>query len=157
MALLGCLTSKYNYCYYGIEPNTKVFQNLIKLGDFINKIKFSKYKLYCQGSEIIIPELTNNIDLAFSSPPYFNLEIYCDEGTQSIVKYPIYEEWLNNFVRNTLCNIRTYLKNDGLFIINTKNLKEGKAEPLLNDWIRIAENEGFILKEIIDIRHLFHL
>lgn len=151
--MLGCLSSKYNYNYYGIEPNTKVFKKLIELAEFINKVKKCNYKLFCQGSEDFIPELEGKIDLAFSSPPYFDMEIYSKETTQSIIRYPKYEDWLKFYVTNTIKNIKKYLKSNGLFILNIKNLTEGKAEPLLDDWIKIAKQEGFYMTEILDMKH----
>ena len=151
--MLGCLTSKYNYTYYGIDPNTKLYSQLLKLGEFINNKKRCDYKIYCQGSEIAIEELTNKIDLAFSSPPYYNLEIYSKESTQSVIKYPKYDEWVNNYVTNTIKNIYRYLKNGGLFIINVKNITQGKQEPVADDWKRIAIEQGFSLVDIIDMKH----
>ena len=34
--MLGCLTSKYNFTYYGIDPNSRLQENLEKLGIFIS-------------------------------------------------------------------------------------------------------------------------
>ena len=151
--MLGCLTSKYNYTYYGIDPNTSLYKQLNKFGEFINNEKECNYKLFCQGSENIINELINKIDLAFSSPPYFNLEIYTKEETQSISKFPQYDDWLEYYVRPTIKNIYKYLKNDGLFIVNVKNITEGKQEPIADSWKSIAFEEGFELIEILDMKH----
>ena len=152
--MLGCLTSNNDYTYYGIDPNSKLNIKLNKLGKFINDIKPAKYKIFCQGSEEYIEELENKIDLAFSSPPYFNWEIYIDEETQSIKKYPNYNDWLEFYVRNTIYNIYKYLKEDGIFLINIKNLTRSKNNPkLLDDWLRIAKELGFVLIDVVDMKH----
>jgi hypothetical protein len=39
------------------------------------------------------------VQLILTSPPYFNLEVYSDEDTQSIVNTHSYEEWENKFLR----------------------------------------------------------
>lgn len=151
--MLGCLSSKNDYTYFGIDPNTKLCKRLNMLGEFINEEKPCNYKIYCQGSEQKIDELVNMIDLAFSSPPYFNLETYTDESTQSTNKFSNYELWLNQYVEPTIKNIYNYLKNDGLFILNIKNLTRGNKEPLLDDWIKIAETNGFELVEMQEMKH----
>lgn len=152
--MLGCLTSKYNFTYYGIDPNSRLQENLEKLGTFISENKNVNYKLYCQGSEEYIEELENKIDLAFSSPPYFKWEIYTEEETQSVSKFPEYDGWLKNYTVPTIQNIYKYLKDDGLFIINIKNLTRSKNNPkLMDDWLRLAQQNGFELIEIVDMKH----
>ena len=151
--MLGCLTSQYNYSYFGIEPNSILTQHLNKFGEYINSFKKVEYKIYCQGSEDYIEELINKIDLAFSSPPYYNLEKYTNEETQSIVKFPNYNDWLQYYVKPTIKNIYNYLKDEGLFILNIKNLTQGTQEKLADDWVKIAKNEHFILLETIDMKH----
>ena len=37
-------------------------------------------------------------DICITSPPYYNLEIYCDEENQSINKFTDYKRWLENFI-----------------------------------------------------------
>ena len=52
-------------------------------------------KIYKQGSECKLPaEIVGNMDFAFSSPPYFNLEKYSDEETQCYVKFSKLNEWI---------------------------------------------------------------
>lgn len=151
--MLGCLSSKYNYRYFGIDPNTDLCKHLNAMGKFIQETKPCIYKIFCQGSEETVDILENKIDLAFSSPPYFNLEIYNNEPTQSTAKFSDYERWLKYYVEPTIQNIYRYLKDDGLFILNIKNMTRGGKEPLLDDWIKIAEQNGFKLREIENMKH----
>ena len=37
-------------------------------------------------------------DCCITSPPYYDLEIYSNEETQSINKFQTYESWLENFI-----------------------------------------------------------
>ena len=86
------LLSRRNY--FGTDPNETLCIKLNECGKFLedngilNSLLINnKYKIYCQGSEDFIPELENTIDIAFSSPPYFDLEIYGDSEKQSVVKF----------------------------------------------------------------------
>lgn len=106
--LLGSMYSKVNY--YGTDPNyklTKKLNKLIKDYKEVNKIK-TEAKIYTQGSEVFILELENKIGLAFSSPPYFLLEDY-KYGEQSYKEGTTYQEWLENYWRNAVKNIKNIL------------------------------------------------
>lgn len=151
--MLGAVSLKYNYHYYGIEPNTNLINSLKDFGEFINSQCDFNYDLYCQGSEDYIEELEGKIDFAFSSPPYFNAEKYCTEDTQSIVKFPKYQDWLIGYVTPTIQNIYKYLKPNGVLAINIKNLTRAGRHPLLDDWTKIILENGFVEVERYDMAH----
>lgn len=112
--LLASLAKKVNY--YGVDPNYLLTERLVQLDkDYRNVVGREEVtKIYTQGAEEFIPELESKIGLAFSSPPYFNLELY-NIGKQSCTKETTYHDWLNNFVRPTIKNIKKYLVNEGIF------------------------------------------
>lgn len=91
--MLGALSSKNNYTYIGTDPNTETFNNLLSLGKQIEEITKRKdsFEIYNKESENLILN-DNSIDFAFSCPPFFSLEKYTDESTQSYNKYNKYEE-----------------------------------------------------------------
>ena len=55
-----------------------------------------------------------HFDTIFTSPPYFNVEKYSDEDTQSYIRYKDIDSWNKNFLHKTLGNIIPTLKKDGL-------------------------------------------
>ena len=140
--MLGALCSKNNLTYIGIEPNTETYNNLSGLLDFSLDIlgkKENKSKIYKDVSE----EFTmskESIDFAFSSPPYFDVERYCEEETQCYIKYPEYDNWLEGYVRPTLVNIYNMLKSGKVLAVNVAN---NKNHNIKDDWQRIAEEVGF--------------
>lgn len=137
----------YGLHYHGTDPNSKLQIELNKgknylLSEFRNLAHFD-INLYEHGSEKFIPELENNVDVVFTSPPYFDLEIYTDEETQSIGgENANYENWINLFVKPTIKNIVKYLKVGGIVAINIKN---GKFK-LFDDWERIFESYDCLQK-----------
>jgi tRNA1(Val) A37 N6-methylase TrmN6 len=65
-------------------------------------------------------ELYHNLgmyDFIFSSPPFFNLEVYNDAETQSYNKYKNYESWIKNYWENTVKNCCDHLKIGGRFAV----------------------------------------
>jgi hypothetical protein len=89
-----------------------------------------------------LPE--GSVDFAFSCPPFYALEIYSDEKTQSINKFKTYNEWLEGYIRPTIKHIYKALKVDGKFGIDISNFYyKAKKYFFVEDVIRIATEEGF--------------
>ena len=135
--LLGTSLSKLRYTYVGIDPNTETFKYLNYLSTFCD----NNIELYNNVSEEYQPE---DIDLAFSSPPYFNLEKYCDEPTQCMNRYTTLDEWFDGYVVPTMRNIYNGLNDDGVFATNIADYKGIGGEFFVVDkWIKTAESLGF--------------
>jgi DNA modification methylase len=61
-------------------------------------------------------------DLIFTSPPYFDREIYSIEDTQSCMRYPKYQDWRDKFLFKVLDKCVTVLLKGGHLIINIKDI-----------------------------------
>lgn len=140
--LLGIATSRMKYSYTGIDPNTETVNNLQYLNTLIEAAVGNPGTIVQTVSEEYEPE---NIDLAFSSPPYFNLEKYCDEPTQCMVRYTTMDQWFEGYVVPTMRNIHRGLNSDGVFATNIADYKSyGNKEYFVVDrWIQTAEQLGF--------------
>lgn len=79
--------------YIGCEPNTETYKHLYELVEFLG-IQ-DKVELYCCGGEEYTS--TTRYDLVLTSPPYYNLEVYCDEKTQCENQYLSYADWRDNW------------------------------------------------------------
>lgn len=145
--MLGCLSSPYNYRYIGIEPNSRLNERLHEFSEWICDTlhRENNTKLYIEGSEVFHPELVDTVDISFSSPPYFNLEIYCDEESQSANKDTSLKAWCEGYMIPTIQNIYKYTKVGGIHIVNLKNLTTSGKEPLLSLWAKACQMVGFEL------------
>lgn len=148
--LLGALKNKVNY--YGTDPNYILCERLRQLGqDYKDACKTNSIvEIYSQGSEVFIPELENKIGLAFSSPPYYNLEDY-RIGNQSWSEGISYEQWRDGYLKDTIANIYKYLIDDGYFAININNFNKYNDYDLIGDTIALAKEIGF---ELVDVHTL---
>ena len=147
--MLGALTSKNNYKYIAVQPNSDTYYNLLQLGQVIENItnKKQSFQIYKECSENFISK--EKIDFAFSCPPFFDLQKYSNEPTQSIIKFPQYKDWLEYYVRPTIKNCYFSLKQDGIFAVDLMNYTKNNIKIyLIQDWIKIAQQEGFFLKQI---------
>ena len=153
--MLGCLSSPYNYKYVGIEPNSKLNARLNEFSAWVCESlhRENNTQLYLEGSEVFHKELVNTIDLSFSSPPYFNLEIYCNEESQSANENTTFKAWVEHYMIPTIQNIYKYTKVGGLHIVNLKNLTTAGKEPLLDFWMKACVAVGFKLFDADYMKH----
>jgi hypothetical protein len=142
--LLGFHATGLKAKYIGTDTNTETYNGLCKMRDELG----INADIYNVPSEDFIPE---KIDFAFSSPPYFNHEIYCDEDTQSYNKYPKYEDWLEQYWGKTVQNIKCSLNEGGIFAINAGNFSNPKMEKIHDDLNNKIKSLGFTL---VDTWHM---
>jgi LAGLIDADG DNA endonuclease family len=100
--------------YWGCEPNLKTLDNLNVFGNFLKKNTKGSFFVTPSGSEES-PLKENYFDFAFSSPPFFDYEIYSQDPGQSVVKFPVYDDWLINFWKKTINNCIISLTAKGHF------------------------------------------
>lgn len=141
--LLGAIKANVNK-YICTEPSTLTYNGLIRLNnDFGNK----NYEFHKCGSEEFLP-IKNSLDLCFTSPPYFNTEVYSNESSQSCIKFASKEDWLNNFLKKTFENCYHGLKENKYMLINIANVKTYKN--LEADTVKVAKEVGFHLETTLN-------
>ena len=121
--------------YIGFDVNPELIVQLNKLGKDIQRFKPNwEFKVYECGSEVFIPELKNKADVIFTSPPYFDLEMYNmdEKHADSLLNY---DKWLNSFVKPMISNCYDYAKDNAHVMFNVKNSKKYK---LVDDFINIG-------------------
>lgn len=139
--LLGAIASGVN-TYVCTEPSKLTYDGLLNLScDFGGK---TCTEIVCCGSEEYKPR-KECIDLCFTSPPYFDLEKYSDEPSQSYIKFNTKETWIEEFLRPTFENCYYGLKSDGHMLINIADVNGKHNINLENETIKVAESIGFKL------------
>ena len=145
--LLGFLSAKNTKHYIGTEPSTKTFNGLLNMKKDFSYLG-KKVDIYCKGSEEFKPN-KESLDLCFTSPPYFDTEKYANEDTQSFIKYPTKEEWVNGFLQKTIENCHRGLKEKGYMLINIANTPKYKF--IEEETIRISKSLGFKQEETLQL------
>lgn len=142
--------------YFGTDPNKPLVDKIYEMVDDYKDATASysgKVDIRPIGSEIFVPEWRGKMDFIFSSPPYFALEIYKSEN-QSYTEGMTYEDWISSWMKPTIKNIYKYLKDDGVFAINIKDIfYEKNWYSLENDTVDLIEKEGFKLQDVHTLKN----
>ena len=130
--------------YTGIDPCEKTYAALRAIRD---ELGLTNVTLIHKPAEVALQELdpSAKYDIALTSPPYYNLELYSDEPTQSVhsVQLGGYQAWLDTFLKPVIAGvIRLGVKYS---CWSVKNFKTDKKYDLLDDVIRIHGEHGWRL------------
>lgn len=141
-AFHSCKNTKY---YLGIDPNDKLIEGYLKQNEFYNTTK-SVELINAPAEDAAIP--CNYFDMVFSSPPYYNIEKYSKEPTQSYIRYPKLMDWLENFLFTVIEKSCKALKRQGYLIINISDVYSNhtvhKICDPMNDFIKDLGNMQYV-------------
>ena len=144
--LIGFLASSRPK-YIGTEPSSRTFKGLERIKKDFNYLTKS-VELHKLGSEVFEPK-RESLDLCFTSPPYFDTEKYSEEETQSYVKYPTKNKWVNGFLYKTIENCYNGLKGNKYMLINIANTPKYKF--IEEETVRISKELGFKQEQTIEL------
>ncbi len=105
--------------YTGVDPNVLLQDGHKFLIDTINPQQRARVITAC--AEMF--NLADEVDGMYSSPPFFTLECYSMDKTQSI-NYRGYKNWLYKFLFKMLKKCIQCVKNDGFIAINIINWRD---------------------------------
>lgn len=139
--LLGAIASYRNYV--GIEPNRAQVKGFLRMSRTIAAQGFDLPKLrFLNGTaeKELLRLKRGSAQLVFSSPPFFNWEHYSRSDSQSFMRYPKYETWLDSFLSPVVLQCYRILEKRGYLALNVTN---GNRRPSPEDVSIIATAAGF--------------
>ena len=110
--------------YIGCDPNPNTFARYKKMIEFYDKLTGGKKttQIYNCGAEDMPWDEINNVDCAFTSPPYFSTERYNEGGEkeelQSWAKFNEYDAWRDEFYLPVAQNSFDSLSDTGVLMVN---------------------------------------
>lgn len=122
--MMACAALGLNYL--GVDPCECAHKNFPLMKKYVHYLGVkSEIEFIKSGFEAdwVIPEFFKGkqFDLMFTSPPYFDLEIYEDTPGQSIKKFSNLENWLENFLKVCMVKILSLLRPGGIMAMNIDN------------------------------------
>jgi len=126
--LAGFYASETGVRYIGIDPRKENYNIYEKQVDFYEKHNgFFEHDRVAEfhmvpAEDFDYSPYENKVDLIFTSPPYFNVEKYSDDNTQSWVRYKNIDVWNEHFLHKALGKMIPTLKSGGIMAINISDV-----------------------------------
>lgn len=113
--LLACLAS--NVKYFGVDPNSLVHPGYQRMIECFAQNK-ENYTIIQDGIENVTLPTNRKIDLIFTSPPYFDYEIYNTNDKKQSSRFNNERKWFDNFLKVALEKVWGVLEKNGIMAIN---------------------------------------
>ena len=117
--LVGCMASNIDE-YKGFDPNIAMQSAYKDLIDFLRPHAVNK-KIACSVDPLPFEDAqlhANYYDLVMSSPPYFMMEIYSGDSTQSTSTTKNERDWYTKYLKRWIDKCYLALKPDGILCLN---------------------------------------
>jgi len=155
-ALLYAQLNTQFQMYCGVDPNPCLHPYYQEMIQTFTTTKKANYILIQDGFETAkLPD--TKFDLVFSSPPFFDLEIYSKANANSLVKYKGEDGWFNGFLMPSLNKANEYLENDGHLVLYMGESQGTKYIPKMVELMNARmKNIGmFYYTDSVKIREFF--
>jgi hypothetical protein len=159
--LIGWLAALLGGTYTGVDPNTQTHLNNQRMIEALvsneNAVE-ANVQLINKPFEDLVndenfgEEMGNVYDFVFTSPPYFSKEHYNEGSTQSYIRYPTIEQWVECFLQKLLDGSYWALKAGKVCAINISDVTiptGGTTYELQRYTVECAERAGFIHRETL--------
>ena len=159
--LAGFYASESGEFYLGIDPrkeNHPIYQQQKEFYDkHRNKFfEVDKKSLFVESPAEDFEYTPDMYDTVFTSPPYFGVERYSYDDTQSWVRYKTIDEWNEKFLQKTLEKLWVSIKSGGYLLVNISDVyaSSGAKQKRLNShgkrWLEICNPMNDFLSTFVD-------
>lgn len=143
--MLGALAAGATYT--GCEPCVDTYKGLLGI---LKDISIEdRCILMNKPAEEGLLEVGDSYDMVLTSPPYYNLEKYSDEGDQSLVKYGSWEKWLNEWLDPVITMSLSCLKDNGTSCWSVKNFRTDRSYYLADEVKAAHKRNGWDLVKVV--------
>ena len=143
--LAGFYASMNTELYVGIDPrkeNHPIYEEQARYYDkhltFFETPK--KTVFHCDAAEDFdFDQYEDTFDIIFTSPPYFNVERYSYDDTQSWVRYKNIDQWNVNFLQRSIENMWVSLRSGGKLCVNISDVNASSQGKKKKGWLSICD------------------
>lgn len=143
--MLGAVA--YGAHYTAFEPNTTTYSNLQQIVNFL-RIQ-NQVTLICDDARNMKKYAIQPVDMVLTSPPYFDLEVYTHEDTQSITRTSTYREWADGFLRDIIALGLEHLSPNG---VSCWNVGKVRGHDMNDDVLQYHTEFGYSKIEVLDVK-----
>jgi hypothetical protein len=144
--MLGTVSAGWDYI--GFDTNPETFQNTQRLVEFLG-IQ-SKVKLFLDDSINMDKYDFQSADIALTSPPYYDVEIYSEFDNRQYSQYPTYRDWVTGWLSPLIGKSLDRLNEDGMSCWNVQNMPSKKMM-MVDDVESVHNSRGWNLVDTLGI------
>jgi hypothetical protein len=138
--LLGTVAAGWHYT--ACEPNAETYSNLMRLVEFLDI--GDSVRLHNIPAETFDFTVARSFDAVLTSPPYFDLEVYSCDSTQSYNQYSTYDTWSQQWLQPLIRSCLASLNSDAISAWNVMNFKN---YDLVTAVQQVHTEQGWILSD----------
>lgn len=158
--LCGFYASEYGKHYIGLDPRLENHPIYVEQDKFYKKHNgFFEHTRSTEfhkepAEDFDYTPYTNTVDLIFTSPPYFSVERYSHDDTQSWVRYKEIDIWNKEFLHKALGKMIPTLKIGGKLVVNISDVygtsgKERAYLSIVKPMCEFLTEQGLLYKGCI--------
>ena len=157
--LAGFYASDYGELYVGVDPRKENHPIYKKQEEFYKKHSTffeteKKCNFICEPAEDVdLSKYEGMMDIVFTSPPYFNVERYSHDDTQSWVRYKNIDLWNENFLQKAVKNVWKTLRKGGLLMVNISDVNASSGGKKKH-WLKICDPMNDYIKTFDDSEYV---
>jgi|APSaa5957512535_1039671.scaffolds.fasta_scaffold02583_5 hypothetical protein len=149
--LAGFYGSESGKYYLGIDPRKENHPLYREQKEFYEKHRNMFFEvdkdsefLESPAEDVDFEQYKDMFDTVFTSPPYFGVERYSYDDTQSWVRYKTIDEWNDKFLQTTIKKLWGSIKSGGYLLVNISDVyaSSGAKQKRLNShgkkWLEIC-------------------
>ena len=155
--LAGFYASETGEFYIGIDPRKENHPIYEQQKQFYEKhrtmFEVDKKSMFVEIPAEDFEYRENMYDTVFTSPPYFNVERYSHDDTQSWIRYKDIDSWNNQFLHRALDNMLPTLKSGGKLCVNISDVYGNAKWSTERGWSKICDPMNEFLDTYRDMEY----
>ena len=158
--LAGFYASLNTELYVGLDPRVENHPIYHKQAKYYSELltMFEKKKevfFHAEPAEDFdYSEYNDTFDIVFTSPPYFNVERYSYDDTQSWVRYKTINDWNKDFLHKAIEKMWPSIRSGGKLCINISDVNASSKGQSSKGWQKICDPMNDFIQTFPDSKYL---
>ena len=158
--LAGFYASLNTELYVGLDPRVENHPIYHKQAKYYSELltMFEKKKevfFHAEPAEDFdYSEYNDTFDIVFTSPPYFNVERYSYDDTQSWVRYKTINDWNKDFLHKAIEKMWPSIRSGGKLCVNISDVNASSKGQSSKGWQKICDPMNDFIQTFPDSKYL---
>ena len=158
--LAGFYASLNTELYVGLDPrveNHPIYHKQAQYYDKLLTMFENEKKVFFHtepAEDFDYSEYNDTFDIVFTSPPYFNVERYSYDDTQSWVRYKTINDWNKDFLHKAIEKMWPSIRSGGKLCVNISDVNASSKGQSSKGWQKICDPMNDFIQTFPDSKYL---